>query len=148
MGDARPHLNQSLIHLHMKAILKYLPWLDWVIALSTLAYGLYTGSSLYIGLGIAGVAIATLKPANRFEKWVQSKLVAKQQNTLKDLEHVQMSEEFYTQNGGSKLEASVAKETFTRSLLPGPLYLSSSKFNALKPEYLNLVTKNDPTQWT
>lgn len=132
----------------MKAILKYLPWLDWVVALSTLTYGLYTETGLYTGLGMLGLAIAALKPANRFEKWVQSKLVAKQEKSLKDLAHVQKSEEFYAQYSGQVAELPATQVTFTQSLSPGLLYLSSSKFNVLKPEHLNLVTKNEPTQWT
>ena len=57
-----------------------LSYLDYAVSGATLVYGFYSGQQLYVLLGMAGMGIAVLNPAERIRKWATAKLTRRQES--------------------------------------------------------------------
>lgn len=58
---------QSLIKLKNFLDSKYFTAFDYIAALAIIGYGLYCESNFMVVIGIAGLALAYIKPAKRLE---------------------------------------------------------------------------------
>lgn len=112
-----------------------------------MGYGAYTGSYLIMFLGSLGIFTAWYKPAQRLEKLIKNRLLAKQQSGEKDLQHIQATEEFYAEHISTESQPAPAATGFTGGLQNGGLYLHTSKFNVLKAPHLNLYQEKTQSPW-
>lgn len=61
----------------MQNKLKYLFYVDLALAVATIGYGVLSSSPWVVGAGVAGLALALLKPAHRIVRLLERKFLSK-----------------------------------------------------------------------
>lgn len=131
----------------MEKLIRYLGALDWLVAGSTLAVGLYLQNYWVIGAGAIGLVTAYLQPAKRFQEYLGKKLIRKGPKKGDTTAQVLQDDAFYA-------AALVKTEPVTQAMpaLPPRTYaspasgyratfLSANRHNMLKVSHLNLYNE-------
>lgn len=146
----------------MEKLIRYLGKLDWVVALGTLAWGLYTQSSWIIGAGVFSVFMAWYKPADRIKARLEKLIVRKKAKTTDDSGQTLSEDAFYAQMLG-KAPTTAAPAQAPAPAQTGPIrfdkgfdrygmaYLSGSIHNQVQRDHLNLsqtrLSEKTPTDF-
>lgn len=133
----------------MQKFIKALSALDWIVGTLTLVWGLYSGNSWFIAGGVLGLMTAYFKPAMRVQAALEKRFLRKKPNHG-DSSKVQAEDAFYANMLGNDTAAPAPAEpvavNFSRALVAGPVLVSGSRHNLLKPGHLNLVQNDTPTR--
>ncbi len=136
----------------MDKFLKIFNKLDWAMGGGTVVVGMYLQNWWLVAGGGVGLLAAWYKPAERIKRKLESKFLRKKTVTS-DAQKVQAEDEFYAQMGVAEAPLSTAEPvsetvSYTRSMRSGPVHLSISRHNVLKPEHFNLeTTQGGPRPW-
>lgn len=128
----------------MNKLLKILNKLDWAVGGGTLLVGLYLLNGWIVASGVLGLLVAWYKPAERVKKKLEAKFLRKKTVTS-DVHKVQAEDEFYAQMGVTEPEPQsqplppANAVSYSNALSSGPVLISSSRHNQLKPDHLNLA---------
>lgn len=127
----------------MKQTLKALKYVDWILAIATVAYGAYAQDPLIAGVGALGLAMAWYSPAERVKRAMEKRFLRKAAPAPSAAADVAAEDAMYQQvteaadAAAPELDAAPAAAQkpshFGGSLAAGQLYLHSSKHNLLRP---------------
>jgi hypothetical protein len=124
--------------------LKLLGYLDWVLGLGTIAWGLYFQSPLIAASGVLGLAVAYFKPAERIKARMEKRMLRKKTKPH-DTASVLAEEAFYakalgrTDGPGIESVAPAAPVVVRGSLPPSVAFISANPHNMVKPSHLDLM---------
>lgn len=129
----------------MEKIIRLLGIVDWLVAIGSIAVGLYLKNGWVIGSGVLGLGIAYLQPAVWMKKKMEKWLVRKAKPGEVSTALVQHDEAFYADVlGNSEPKVTVAavslpQRTYASPSLPyAGTYIGRRKHNLLRPEHFNL----------
>lgn len=138
----------------MQKSLKALKFVDWFMAVGSIAVGLYLQSSIFIAAGLLSLLIAWYSPAERIKKVLEKKFLRKTP-APSDTGKVAADDQFYAEVLQPAAEEAESTET-SQDAAPyfghtwpknGPLYLHSSKHNQLRPEHLTFKVGENRKTW-
>lgn len=143
----------------MKSALKVLHGLDWVVAVGTLAYGLWQSSTLFVVLGALGLILAWVNPAKKMSERIMKRTTATKRRQIQDEAAAKEAiAAAAATEAGSAAYSHEADHSTASPALPAPtlpsllsqahlvryagLRLHPTVHNRLKPESFNLYVRS------